>query len=278
MKKYLLILFSTFITLDIFAWEYNPYGDYSDVINAYQYNDLRLSFCRYVPLFRPSTISRTCNHLQISSYPAETYYGEYVKATENPTETVNAYYDSRGNLLRIIRNTEDFRLQYNDDGILVGFKQYDINTGKLIQERSQKVPITTSRDDYFLVENHGKYWYILHPGGYVYNGGYMATFDMAFEHSNRGNDMNVIVKGMEWRNSDWLKGNSTSKWKEKHNAFWNQHAIFEKTTPSKWKCDFPSHHDVFNGIGLLKRKNGINPSNVLSHGVYENVFYEYKWM
>ena len=130
-----------------------------------------------------------------------------------------------------------------------------------------------------MVENHGKYWYILRPDGHVDGsgryGGYTVTFDKAFEHSSRGNDMTVIERGTVFCSSSWLKVHAPY-WKKEHKSYFTQTAILEKESPDEWTNSYSSRY-IFNGIGLLK-SNGISPSDVLSQGVYKDTIYEYQWM
>ena len=268
-----------------FAWEGD---DVRDVVNAYQYDVICHEFCDFVPLFRP--LLGSTSHLIISIYAAETYYGEYVKASEYPIVTYNAYYNIYGCLYKIEQNSNEYRMCYDSNGVLVNNQQYDKNTGRLIKENKHKAPFNVSHsgDDVTVVKNSkGEYWYIYnYKGSFLedktifleipYKDGFRADYTLAFRCNKMGERMYVMKDGYAYARSQWLKENVSKNWKKN-----NTHVLAYYVLKNQdFGCDNRTQGNYgyyYNEVGLNQNK-GMSLSQCLSHGVKDNKWYEYTWM
>ena len=268
-----------------------------DVINAYQYYKLIPSqYQNIVPLFAPHSVVGRYNSLKICTYSTETYYGKQEKASEFPTETFYAYYNEKGNLVKIIQDKNEYLLKYSyvdcSSGcyilVLVGYECYDSSTGRLVDKKERSAP--TNGIDYSYwgkkVLEHSQMWFIsnLH-GSYRahHNGdglirvkhtdGYSLFFSVAFFPQNRTSEiMTAIDGGSIYKSSEWLKK------KEHASCYWKSQPVFCEWAIKDYTNLYRDCSTLsFNPLGL-RRGKGMSPSEVLSQGVRNNILYEYHWM
>ncbi|MBP5381361.1 MAG: hypothetical protein J6Y39_06515 [Bacteroidaceae bacterium] len=293
MKKLFLILVAHLMLQSNYA---QPIEKIEDVINAYQY--YRFIPSKYedvVPLFAPHSVTGTYNSLKICTYSTETYYGKKVKANEYPTETFYAYYNKKGNLVKLIQDNKEYLFKYNyvecSSGhyilVLEGYECYDSSTGSLVEKKESSAPIKGI--DWSLwgkkVLEHPQKWFIsglkgeyrVHKSGdglikVKHTDGYSLWFDAAFLPQDRTSERMIMLKG-QWisQTSEWLKK------KEHASCYWKSQPIFCQWAIKDYTNLYYSGDGLsFNPLGL-RCGEGISPSEALSQGVRDNILYEYHW-
>ena len=251
-----------------------------DVVNAYLFNEYGPSkFKNTVPLFRP--LQASSNHLQISIYRAEQYYGNYLKATEFPETTFEVRYNKYGYLSEIIDGEKHYYFIYDSySGEMKNYKCYNTMTGTLLEEETISSLLADVRFFYY----NGQSWLI-------HNLDLTFTYDRtpflevrykdgisnrgteyyAFRENKKGERM-VVFKGSIWIGKKDLK-TIAPYWKDySANRYWDRIL--------KHDFDKAYYHytkTYFNEVGLHE-KYGISLQECLSHGVRDNKYYEYTWL
>lgn len=273
MKKLLFITLLCIMCCNVHAQYPYQYAAVGDVINAYQYDKLGFSENRIIPLFKPISCP---SFLSVRVYPTEMYFGELVKATEYPTKVYNVYYNDYGLLNKFDDGTCVYVLKYDSNGILVEYQCYDINTGKLIRNRTVYSPIL-SRANMPMVANkgYGDIWYTWNIQG-VFSAHQSLGFRTdgeytAFKVGRHGEKMKVIENASLGRDTKWFREKLGSNWRSYSTTFLLQ-TLLNNVEPSNL-----TWHFFYNELGLNEKKGGMTLSQCMTQGVRENTLYEYVW-
>lgn len=290
------IYLTTLILCVVFSEAYSQYyptswhetGGVGDVMNVYQYSRIcPYEFQKIIPFFRPSSKNfSTC--LVIDIYTAEEYYGEYVKASEYPMNTYKAYYNIYGCLYKVDDDTKEHHFKYDQNGILVTYCCYDKNTGKLIKEKTEKVPFNISdsnSNSWTVIKNmSGEYWYLYRYGGNYetsstpflnipFKDGFHAYYNLALRCNFPGQRMLVLKDGEEYVSPEWLRKHIPGNWKKRN----TQDVAYRVFRDRDFGKKTTRYYYYYNEVGLTGNEC-MTLSECISHGVRNNKWYEYQWI
>lgn len=294
MRRLLSVLAFCFVIIETYAEFPRFAGDCDevrDVMNAYLYNE----YCRrwMIPLFRPEIGSTS--HLKVSEFQVGTYYGEYVKDSEYPTKTYDAYYNEYGYLYKIEYENKEYFLSYDDCGILDGFKCYDKKTGQLAEQKDIKPEYDVCKSEYVeMTWNSKDEWWKISGWwgefkmdntlvlGVPYKDGFWAYYHFALRQNKMGEKMKVMREGSMYFSAKELKEkNRNWDWKHESESEIAKYVMFNKYAGYvNFGIDRRSKGEYcyeYNEVGL-NDKYGMTLSECLSHGVRDDVWYEYEWI
>lgn len=258
----------------------------ADNVNVYQYSRCELDYNQTVPLFALGLCTHGLCYLTVEEYPAEKYYNDYIKSSEYPTRTYEAYYknDGSGFLQKIVEDNKEYRFNYDErNGYLIGWQCFDLNTGRMIQERKIEY-----NGNGYIVKNQGEFYDIWGVrGNYTkdntpflnieYANGYCLYFDVAINGTNRTKDVIIVENGRLEATGQWLREHAVKQWKKYPEA--NQNAMLRNLDLRNTFWSFIDER-TYNTVKSFKKITGlpmVTFEECVSHSVRDNKWYEYQW-